>query len=721
MAGVRKMHQATVEEYHSTDESDRDILVDEKARRSPATPGQANVAAKRSQTSDLGKDKTPAAEKVINIDLQSDSGYSSHTAATMSSADSAPSAKAQSPPAAPVAPTPTPSADPPAKRRPTLSREDRHSSNSSPRKPLTRSGSMSQSRPSRERQSSTTCKDPHCTECPASRGRRAPRPSPLDSGLDISYPPFDDVRSQHSDPNPVSSYLTPQTPTYTRQSDPYRDGTALVQPNRTRRSSSTARPMSYAGEAPPGHPYNGWSHPGMLASYQSPPLDVPVHGMPPSMSAYHQMAAYNAMMGTTPPNFHQMPMTPGYDMQPGYDMHRPPMPTRNSSSFSTRRPVSEIYGQPILNQDTAKLPSARYAPAPEDKPSKKKVTQSRFDTDSESSEEEVYEKAIMGPPPRPKASHHRQPSSRELTSSKAERRMSQSLALEPPRRDRERERDRESRLSRTTTAPARSKSITRVRPALVQHPKAQSALETSRNAQLVVESSGRRRSYQHYEKQYRSEKRRSRMYEDDGGVALEPQRRQRTDPTLGKDDLRDVENEIEAYQQRTRGSATPFNEQVHKEAKRGSRLIAGPADAKSSRSRGSDKASRVSQSNRTTVTNGGTGEIRLRVDASAPLSLQLNGDMEGRNISIEPTEDGMANIIIGERETSYRSERGSIYGTSGRSSVSRSERPDRPRRTHDEQSIKTSRSSLTRRERDREEPRPLARSEKRYYDEGRRF
>src|SRR4051794_23721176 len=99
--------RATVEDYHS---EDSDGFPHESLRRSPA----ANV---------LGDDKSPPVEKVANIDLQSDSGYSSHTAATsnLSSADSAPSVRAsQSPPSAPPSAVSQPPPSPVVKRRPTI-------------------------------------------------------------------------------------------------------------------------------------------------------------------------------------------------------------------------------------------------------------------------------------------------------------------------------------------------------------------------------------------------------------------------------------------------------------------------------------------------------------------------------------------------------------------------------------------------------------------------
>jgi hypothetical protein len=182
--------------------------------------------------------------------------------------------------------------------------------------------------------------------------------------------------------------------------------------------------------------------------------------------------------------------------------------------------------------------------------------------------------------------------------------------------------------------------------------------------------------------------------------------------------MREAANDVEAYQQRMRGSATPLNDQIHREAKRGSRIITGPSEAGSSRSKGSDKASRVSH--RTTATNGASNELRLRVDASAPISLQLNGDLEGRAIRFEQAEDGMADIIIANtqgEERTYRSERGSLLGSSRRSAVNRSDRSEELRSRADEQSIRSSRSSQGRREREHErETRPLRRTRELRYN-----
>jgi hypothetical protein len=47
------------------------------------------------------------------------------------------------------------------------------------------------------------------------------------------------------------------------------------------------------------------------------------------------------------------------------------------------------------------------------------------------------------------------------------------------------------------------------------------------------------------------------------------------------------------------------------------------------------------------------GEIRLRADRKAPLSLQFEGDMEGRTLRLVPGENGMTEVVIGSsREVS---------------------------------------------------------------------
>lgn len=209
-----------------------------------------------------------------------------------------------------------------------------------------------------------------------------------------------------------------------------------------------------------------------------------------------------------------------------------------------------------------------------------------------------------------------------------------------------------------------------------------------------------------------------RDYREDAVVVPDrPRRRADTATSMGRrNDYAEPPKErraamdAEAYQQRTRGTNEPLVDTVHKAAKRASRVPSGPSEAGSNRS--DDRKTRVSQSARTTVTNGGgNGEIRLRVDASAPLSLQFNGDMEGRTLQINPAEGGMADIVIGSSrgdESTYRSERGSAVGNR-KSLIAGSARRDL-----EESSVRSGRSSQGRREREPEQRRPLRRRQTEY-------
>ncbi|KAJ4355623.1 uncharacterized protein N0V89_003643 [Didymosphaeria variabile] len=739
----------TVEDYHS-DDSEDPVL--ESFRRSPA----ANVAAKRSHPSDLGTDKPQAdKEKMVHIDLQSDSGYSSHTAGTMSSADSVPSAKTSQTSTAPSSaasmPPPSPAA---SRRRPTVV-EDRRKPAESPRRPLQRNNSTaSKQRPAATRRPTISqtktqtdeCRDPNCTDCgsnapPRRRGRR--ESVAVDSGLDLPHPPFD-VRSQRSDPAP-STYASPPSPTYKRQPAPYMQGSTMVQPAQTRpRVSSTARrPMSYHGD-----PGSNYYAPGMPAPYPSPPQDF---GPPPSMSAQYSMPQHHQqhpqmapfMMGTPPSHFYQggHPMAQAQaqhmsQASPPYEHQRPSLSARNPSSFHARRPVSG-YGPAMVTHENNKaeppMPSARYGNAPQSArqerfPMKALMQTAHHDSESSdeyesSSEEDVPiappPKQLMPPPKikskskkeqRPVLRHAKTTQVTQVYNDRRERRQSVSQPQMLP----ERPREKDNRASRVSTAPP-SRSISTSRPGPPKRV-TQSAYDTPR-ARVLVENprTSRRQSYQAYERAYepqyepqyedeydseleeRRRRRRSKVYrneEEDAILVTERPPRRRTDASIKRSEYlvgretAQVMNDVEAYQQRTRGTYEPLSEQVHKVAKqRASRVPSDP-----------DRKTRISQSARTAVTNGNNnGEIRLRVDTSAPLSLSFNGDMEGRTLQINPAEDGMADIVIGGQrgeDDVYRSEKGSIRG-SRNSMIAGS-----ARREAEEVSVKSGRSSQGRRERE---------------------
>lgn len=785
---------AYVEEYDS-DQSEQPVL--ESFRRSPA----ANVAAKRSHPSDLGADKPVAdgsTDTAVPIDLRSDSGYSSHTAGTMSSADSGPSAKfsqtSTAPSSAASMPPPSPHT---SKRRPTVVEDRKRPTAESPRRPLQRTNSSaSKPRPPPVRRPTITqkteeCRDPNCKTCgpnapPPRRGRR--ESLALDSALDMSYNPPYDARSQRSDPSYTTS---PPSPIYNRQPPPYMQGSTMIQPAQTRpRAFSTSRrPMSYHGNPAPDHYASG-----MPAPYPSPPQE---YGPPLSMSAYpmhqqqqqqHQMAPF-AMMGATPPShFYQGSNLMAQHLtqtSPPYDQQRPPLSARTSSAYPARRPVSALVthdSQP----DQSALPSARYGNAPQpvrqDRyPPPKQLTQAQYDSESSSEYESEEEYLPVAPPPKqlmapPKIKSKSRPDPRPILRKANTTQVTQvynNRREQPERHERrpsvtqsqqlpERPRMKDTRAPRVSTAPP-SRSIS------VSRPKAQRATQSAYDtpkARVIVENprTSRRQSYLAYEQSYgrsydqeydddetdseeeedfererqeqrahqarqrqlaeraeraerekeerqrqlaerekeeRRHRRRSTQIYADGGDAIpviESKSRRRTDASLGGNQTTKVMDDVEAYQQRIRGTQEPLSEQIHKVAKQRAARV--PSDP--------DRKTRISQSAKTTVTNGNNnGEIRLRVDASAPLSLSFNGDMEGRTLQINPAEDGMADIVIGGQrgeDDVYHSEKGSVRAKR------RSLIADSARRDAEVVSVQSGRSSQGRREREREaERRPLRR------------
>jgi hypothetical protein len=108
----------------------------------------------------------------------------------------------------------------------------------------------------------------------------------------------------------------------------------------------------------------------------------------------------------------------------------------------------------------------------------------------------------------------------------------------------------------------------------------------------------------------------------------------------GKPALR--ENAAQNFKNTKRGFDEVYSDQSYRAARRRSRV---PSEAESSRSRGSDKQSY----------SDGNGEIRLKVDASAPISLFLNGDLEGRRLQLMPADEGgMAELVISGGDTQKR-------------------------------------------------------------------
>ncbi|KAI4635437.1 uncharacterized protein J4E87_000388 [Alternaria ethzedia] len=780
--------QPTVEDCYSDDSEGGSIPF--QGRRSP---NAANVSTKRSHPSDLDKQMPPAQERApTNIDLRSDSGYSSYTTATVSSTNSAQSAPPQrSPPQVPAAAAPAPPQPEASKarRRPTTDTTEKTSKSSTSRPKPSRTASSAskppavvqpqpperkrrptvtqESRPERrDRRDSRVEPDgaePRRTKydpnAPASAVRRRPDILPSQSARDVRPIP-QDTRSMHSDP--ASYQQAPPSPTHYRQS--YHGGAAVIQPatTRPRRPSAATRPMSYSGE--PGAQYHHWAH--GAPGYPPPHHE---HGPPLSQSAqfrqpYPQMGHPSMPYGTSgyPPHYlQQMPQS--YD-----PMQRPGMVPRQSFNTARTAPQPAVIQAPREQQQYStrrNQPQGTY-------PNQLQIQDEAYTSDSESEagssdgegdyerepeidpEDPRVRRALMPPPPQ-KLSRTKSKSTTKPKTRKAERPIlshahttttveqvrshRHSLSTPPVGVD---DRSSRHRPTKSTNEASRRQSVSRPPPppreTQTEYPARRGSVyvgestKAERRRSAHYGQSARDKEYAQYaaerqqedarleaeervrkelkaaarakrerqarkqaenearyeaEQERKREKRNSKVYyqppaafddsdeeyESDEAVALvvpeapvPPRHRRPTDAGVRKA----KESQALDYINSQRGTDVPLNDHIHRAAKRASRVPSMPSHSGSS---GSD---RQSQSNRTALTSNGNNEIRLRVDANAPLSLQFNGDMEGRTMQLIPTEDGMAELVISgsrDNESNYHSsERGSNAGD-GQALVTRSQ------------------------------------------------
>ncbi|RYO30314.1 hypothetical protein AA0113_g2471 [Alternaria arborescens] len=748
MASPQEM-QPTVEDCFSDDSEGGSIPF--QGRRSP---NAANVSTKRSHPSDLDKEMPPAQERApTNIDLRSDSGYSSYTTATVSSTNSAQSAPPQrSPPQVPAAPVPPQQEAPKIRRRPTVSESTKPSSKASSRpKSISRTASTSSKPPAiiqqRERRPTVTqdprpdhrdrrdsrvepeCADPRRTKydpnAPAPAPRRhniRPEIHPSQSARDVHRPSQEDTRSMRSDPTP-SPYYPDQRQSY------YSHAGAVIQPATTRpRRPSVSRPVSYSGE--PGPQYH-WTQ-GAPGGYAGHPQD---HGPPLSQSALYRQS-YSGQMGPPSGPYAAAPVYHpqyGYGMAPSYDgMQRPGMTHRNSTNIARTGPIPPpVVDQGSRDQYSARRGQPQSATQPRFPPQKQlqgEAYESYSESDSASSDEDddyeaephpddhYAQRALMPPPPqklertkskakpkskskklqRPQISHAYTTS--DLEHVRADRRKSQPVVVnhDPP--------TSRHRTTKSTNEPSRRQSVSRPPPP----PREIQTEYPARGGLVYVHDSTKaeRRRSAHYGKSYNDRHAEAREYERleaeanakaDARARREADRREAEkaearyqaeqerkrekrnskvyyQPPAAFDSSDEYESEIEApipeapapprrrrptdaegrkvkerapqktrrdemkaleYINSQRGTDAPLNDHIHSAAKRASRVPSIPSHSGSS---GSDR--------HTAVTSNGNNEIRLRVDANAPLSLQFNGDMEGRTMRLIPGEDGMAELVI---------------------------------------------------------------------------
>lgn len=571
---------------------------------------------------------------------------------------------------------------------------------------------------------------------------------PAESAPDVSYPHPYDTRSQVSDPAqyPASSPREGRPPRmyHTAQGGP------VIQPAISRRlsvNSRQARPTSYHGDSS-----HNWQQPGMHSSHPSPPHE---HGPPPSRSAGYGMPYGQPQINSPymPQYPHQNPPAAFYQAQqmqpqPTYDQQRPPLQVRASTSSGyghSMQPVVQV------SRSDRPIPSARYHPNTAPPPAVSQRQQQRADyrnqnqyddseseSDSVTESEEEYEqdyhgsaRRIMAPlESRPqKGASKRRPSLRHAHTTPAppapesRPRRPQTVVVPDARDSRVRDRNHDPR-------PDRRSSMSR--PPLVPSIKSQSAYDTPQ-ARVIVEGprSSRRNTLQAYDRIFKehhksrqqeyNEPRRTnrsskifdnvavdyeRDYYDDEeeaeAVARAPLRRRDTDAEARRRAQRPVEVkqtvDAENYINSRRGDRETYADQTYEIAKKKSSRVSGPSEAESSRSRGSND----------------NGEIRLRIGNDAPVTLSLNGDMEGRTLQLVPIENGMNELVISSNtrggESIYRGERGSIRGER-KAIMSASQ----TRRDLEEMTERSSQSSRRRRDTrgERDEPRHLLRRPRR--------
>jgi hypothetical protein len=442
-------------------------------------------------------------------------------------------------------------------------------------------------------------------------------------------------------------------------------------------------------------------------------------------------------------------------------------PSQYSARFGRQPPTPSEQHMRGANMPKPKL--LQYTGPPDDDESGSETSDSEDDYDQQEATRRTREaaRALMLPPPKRNASQ-RPPLNHAKTTQVTERhednrreRRRQSVHQDRIVHQEPRERERAPRVAAAPApAPTRRASVSRP-----PHRHTQSEYHT-RQAHIMVNNNRDKRRQsayqpQSYEKVYndyvtaqavddqynaerRREKRSSRViveparqerperfmpggFENDDddeseeepepvrALSSRPRRKTESDPRRGKERPSEIknkrENDVEAYINSTRGSHAPFADHVNKAAlTKKSRIASEPSDSGSSRSNGSG--------NRTTMTNA-NNEIRLRVDGTMPLSLQLTGDMDGRTLQLVPAENGMTDLVIGggnnirSGETVYRSERGSMSGINpnfnrrslitgqGRREAEeaseRSSRSARSRRGHDEILVREERAPLRRR------------------------
>lgn len=624
---ARVPHAAFCEEY----DEDTNVTL-------PETRKVANAAAKRSK-SDLRPAET-------GVDVASDSGYSSRTAATVNSGQSVPSGR-KSPTALKL--------DPPLKGpdkeklresrkekgkemegRPVVA-DDRVSLAS--RRSSSRPPSHHRS-PSRPRRRESVRHHPEtCWECQQGLYPGSP-PVELRS---IDYPYY------YPHPPPAPDY--PPSPKSTRFPPLYVPDVHVSQGGRRSRRSnsyhSSSRPVSFHGVTPE------------MGMYSMVPMSHYEHGPPLSASAYANAPTF------PPPPFPQQPQYYGRsDAVPQSPYDRP----RERSRSRTREPKSRrrasVYGPPIVDY-APPTPTYEDGAPLERRPSREH--RSRIPSPSYDRDEDYYR---MPPPPSkpkppPQVIQKRRPDPLRkpapTTVAPPARRLSQSLDLsdlEDALPD-----DRPLRkVSRETIVPERSRSVLNGR-----RRRTTSYHESSRSSRSSVEDSRRRRLS---------------VYD------YEPR------------DIEQKQREAEEYQAARSGKTVPLTADALSKAKSAHRPDSDSESqqSRSTSSRGSDVRTRDGSGVGSKYDDDSRRSKNKLVMTMNGLEMSIPQDqMGGKRINLKTDEQGAVVMkIAGRRPKKYLRSRSDHASTSGRTDIEDYRRARDDRRS-DRASRRSSRSTYGRR------------------------
>ncbi|KAK8219734.1 hypothetical protein M8818_000708 [Zalaria obscura] len=677
---AKRPQPAAVEDYNSDD--------GEAVPYTKQTAAKvANVAARRVSQQTASRKSRESTTRPVPRDAASDSGYSSHTNATVASGESG----IQS--ARTVREEDVRREEAirqPLERRPTLTQSRRESRARSPAKEGSRPAS-------RSRRVSLECKDPNCPDCQKLRRResssRRPLPSPLDRPQEYTF-------SQPAYP----SYAYPQVSPVLQSPPTFPPRAPLPTPAQF----ANARPRAYTTSRGRPQSYHAGVNPAVYWSSGYAGLP-PGYGLPQSAAQpepwafahpYQQPAPYqyaSSNTGVAPSNtgaYGPVSPTLSSPTSPTSPGGRPLIIPQASETYSARRP-NQAYGRPIVTQNLPRSTSYTYSPATQP-PARRDENRQRYsvpgayesayDTDSEDDRVRRHDRdrdRDLMPPPLDPPSHR--PSLKHHSTTSAVlplRRSKDSLPIrtlstrEIPRldtsndtkyvydrdRDGDRNRSRSSRDRRTSSSRPRRPSLattstnsTRTNPTSYTT----SSSGGRADSKIIVEpSSGRAR--------------RASYLAGDQRTALERQKER-----------------IEAYQERMGGgtSTTTDSAEALRRAKaaelpalthrggggggggskEGSGSVSGTAISSSSggsHGHGHSRASRSHRSRHSVALSTHDEASRIsRTDSGIRIehqgtNIHLVGDLEGRRIQVRPHEDGVGTEIVvgghrGERERTY--------------------------------------------------------------------